>query len=161
MATQAETQNEIIQILKATQRPGIEKVIDYLNQSDYFTTSSSTHHKFKGGLAYHSLNVYKKMMKVRPKRIHPNSVAIVSLLHDICSTHFPEYKHIGRHRHGLRSLLLLQELGLRMSVEEELAIENHMFIYLGFKHKLWQRLYFVDKLDAFTYYPSRKKPYEK
>ena len=59
---------KIIELLKATERERIDKVIDYLeNKSDYFIAPASTafHGNYAGGLAEHSLNVYNVAMKVK------------------------------------------------------------------------------------------------
>ena len=90
---------EIIELLKATERERIDRVIDYLeNKSDYFTAPASTafHGNYSGGLAEHSLNVYNVAMKVKAamvelkpelaNRLSDESIAIVALLHDLCKT---------------------------------------------------------------------------
>ena len=87
---------KIIELLKATERERIDKVIDYLeNKSDYFIAPASTafHGNYAGGLAEHSLNVYEVAMRVKTamvdmkpelsSRISDESIAIVTLLHDL------------------------------------------------------------------------------
>ena len=53
--------NEYIKLLKSTNREGIDKLINWLeNKSDFFNAPSSTiyHGNYPGGLCQHSLNVY-------------------------------------------------------------------------------------------------------
>ena len=56
----SDTKERIIDLLKSTNRPGIDKVIEYISTTDFFTAPASTkfHSSFEGGLAKHSLWVY-------------------------------------------------------------------------------------------------------
>ena len=62
----ARNKEEIISLLRSTNRDGIEKLISYLSKHDYFTAPASTkyHLSCAGGLAQHSLNVYYNMMQL-------------------------------------------------------------------------------------------------
>ena len=63
--TQGEIEEQkemILDLLKSTEREGIDKLADYLTEStDFFTAPASTkfHNNFRGGLAQHCLNVYE------------------------------------------------------------------------------------------------------
>ena len=48
-----------IELLRSTKREGIEKLIDFLEKTDFFTAPASTrfHMSCEGGLLQHSLNV--------------------------------------------------------------------------------------------------------
>lgn len=59
MTNMTNTKDRICQILRATGRPGIEAVINYLLTSSYFKRGCYGHHKEYGGLAQHSLEVYE------------------------------------------------------------------------------------------------------
>jgi 23S rRNA maturation-related 3'-5' exoribonuclease YhaM len=120
-----QTKNEILALLQEVNRPGVDKVIWYLNESTFFKEDCNTHHTFKGGLAVHSLGVYKEMKKLNTS-LPEDSIRIVALLHDICKAHLHGYNHIGKGHHGLRSALLLEELGLKFHTGEYYAIEKHM-----------------------------------
>ena len=52
---------EIIKLLKSTNREGIDKVIEFMEKSDFFTAPASTrfHGAYEGGLAAHSFKVYE------------------------------------------------------------------------------------------------------
>ena len=104
-----------ISLIKSINREGarIENLLDYLeNKSDFFTAPASTqyHSNFKGGLCYHSLNVYKTLLKIvnatfnsqladdtgisyideNGLTLDSESLKIVGLLHDISKTNFYE-----------------------------------------------------------------------
>ena len=58
------TKDEILALLREINRPGIDKVIWYLNESTFFKEDCNSHHTFRGGLAVHSLGVYKEIKKL-------------------------------------------------------------------------------------------------
>ena len=75
-------------------REGADKLLEWLEKSDFFTApaSSRRHNCFKGGLCAHSVNVYKRFVKLIQgqfgenwqEKISPENVAIMALLHDVC-----------------------------------------------------------------------------
>lgn len=76
-------------------REGAERVLDYLEGTDFFTAPASTrfHGAHPGGLLIHSLNVYyclkDYLSRERTKEIYnmdysDETIAIVALLHDVC-----------------------------------------------------------------------------
>lgn len=82
----------IIELLRTTEREGIENLISWMEENGFFTAPCSTaYHLCKeGGLAEHSLNVYKRMKQFyitlfgldeAAKNI--NTIIICALLHDI------------------------------------------------------------------------------
>lgn len=92
--------------LAKIQRPGIDKLMEYIRKSDFYTAPASTkyHLSCEGGLLQHSLNVldalrdlltetdeaeWTLMVAGRITDIIPDeSVTITALLHDICKTYF-------------------------------------------------------------------------
>ena len=48
---------KFIELLKSTNRPGIEDLISFLEKTDFFTAPASTrfHGSFEGGLVEHSI----------------------------------------------------------------------------------------------------------
>jgi len=119
------SKEEILALLHGINRPGIDNVIKYLQESTYFTARCHSHHHFCGGLAVHSLGVYNEFEKLNTG-LPEDSIRIVSLLHDICKAHLPKYDHIGKGHHGYRSVKLLNALGLKFNIGEYNAIEKHM-----------------------------------
>ena len=58
-----------IELLRSTKREGIEKLIDFLEKTDFFTAPASTrfHSSYEGGLLQHSLNVYDCLSTSEPR----------------------------------------------------------------------------------------------
>lgn len=84
-----ENQFIVTEYLRSTERPGIGRLTDYLEESDYFTAPASTrfHNVFAGGLCQHSLNVTREFSKENlhwQKPLPKDSVIISGLLHDLC-----------------------------------------------------------------------------
>ena len=121
-----QTREEILTLLREVKRPGMDKVIWYLENSDFFRARCNSHHKFRGGLAVHSLGVFNEFKKLDTK-LPEDSIRIVSFLHDICKAHLHGYNHIGKGHHGLRSVMLLDALGLKFETGEYYAIEKHSY----------------------------------
>lgn len=95
---------EFIRICKKNiKRDGLDKILSYLEKSDFYTApcSSAFHLNEKGGLCQHSINVFKTACKIFAdiyltamqnenapfkEEITMESIAIASLFHDICKT---------------------------------------------------------------------------
>lgn len=82
--------DRIVELLEKTKREGIENIIKWMDENDFFKAPCSTQHHLckEGGLAEHSLNVYDiayKLYDVFPQFfvIPYDSVVIAALLHDI------------------------------------------------------------------------------
>ena len=86
-------------------REGINKLLDYLEKTDFYTapSSASFHLNEDGGLCRHSLNVFETAVKVYDEILAPQikagnspfteeiskeSIAIATLFHDLCKTKF-------------------------------------------------------------------------
>ncbi len=141
------------------ERDGAEKLLEWLEKSDFFTAPASTnrHSAYRGGLCQHSINVYKRFLKLVQDefgenwktRISPESVAIMGLLHDVCKvdmykedvknvknqdTGIWEQKPYYRiedslpYGHGEKSVYILSAF-IKLSREEALAINWHMGEY--------------------------------
>lgn len=89
------------QLLSSVQREGINKLIDFIRCSDFYTAPASTryHGAHEGGLLKHSLNVYDCLERKTSGSEHnvwkpflvdadEETIIIVSLLHDICKTYY-------------------------------------------------------------------------
>ena len=114
-----ETKDRILGILRATERPGIEAVISYLESSNYFRRGCYGHHFGNGGLAQHSLEVYD-FMTARAGGISADSIAVAALCHDLGKTRRSD----GR-GHWARSLDILDECGFALTEDERTAIGHH------------------------------------
>ena len=84
------------ELLKLTNRTGVDNVLDGLDKLGFFTAPASSKHHLaeKGGLLQHSLNVFEQATKIREievaikpslaARLPTESIIIASLLHDVC-----------------------------------------------------------------------------
>ena len=138
--------DEIIGLLRSTNRDNIEEVIQWLDteEHNFFIVPAARlqHDNVKGGLAYHSLMVYQCAKAAWDekddsfKRQYPlDSVIISSLLHDVCKKDVYSFDADGnpisdreKHQlgHGHRSVQLLENLGFKLTEDERKAIKWHM-----------------------------------
>ena len=77
---------------------GADKLLEWIEQSDFFVSPASTiyHMSCKGGLCQHSLNVYKRLVKLIEDEygtdadienilgVNKSGLALIGLCHDIC-----------------------------------------------------------------------------
>ena len=102
-------------LLRSTNREGMETLIKWLDDSDFFTAPASTryHSCHKGGLLEHSLNVYRCLKEKANQpiwkevfaEIGEDSLIIAALLHDICKANFYEIEYRNKKiysEHGLK-----------------------------------------------------------
>ena len=136
-------------------REGADKLLAYLESSDFFTAPASTryHGAYFGGLLEHSLNVYDclcdYLARPRVKELYglefpEESVAIAALLHDLCKVDFyvestrnvkedgvwktvPYYTIDDKlpYGHGEKSVYIISGF-MRLTREEAFAIRYHM-----------------------------------
>lgn len=130
-------------------RRGADHLLEWLLSSDFFTAPASTrfHAAYEGGLVEHSLNVYKVFLKKHyvEGEDDPESVAICTLLHDICKAGFYEVSYRNRkneagqwekipfytvndrfpYGHGEKSVYLIERF-MRLKNDEAMAIRWHM-----------------------------------
>jgi HD superfamily phosphohydrolase YqeK len=88
-----EVKEKILKMLHTVEREGMDKLIDWLEKSDFFNAPASTkyHSNFEGGLAEHSLKVtelFEEKCKKFNNDISKDSVYICGLLHDVCKVNF-------------------------------------------------------------------------
>lgn len=131
----ADNRERILGLLRSTDRKGVEKVIAYMEKYDFFNVPSSIHHhhNYRGGLAQHVLAVYDLMRDYDPS-LPADSVAIVSILHDICKADKWHYQSDGGlrrnhgkdQRRGRKSIKILKDCGFDLTEAERLAIRWHM-----------------------------------
>lgn len=82
-------EEEIRNLLRSTNRPGIENLINFLQKNAFFVAPASINHhlNYTGGLAEHSLNVYKQFKRLRNEYkldIPEENMIISGILHDVC-----------------------------------------------------------------------------
>ena len=135
-------------IRENVKRNGVENLIEWMEKTDFFEAPASTkyHSAYRGGLCQHSLNVYDVYMDKHFVEGEDNheSVAITTLLHDLCKANF--YKMSKRnvkvdnkwsevdfytiddifpYGHGEKSAFLIERF-LRLKIEEAVSIRWHM-----------------------------------
>ncbi len=134
----------IVDRLRATKRENIETVIEYMNTHGFFTRHCRSHHRYDGGLADHAWQTYLIALRLAAENraqnpdapmLSEDSIAITALLHDFCNCS-GMYEITGR-AHGSRSARMLKELGLKLPIEEFLAIRFHMMSSKSRKHFLF------------------------
>ena len=144
-----------IELLTGTNRPGMDKLLIWLQTTDFFEAPASTrfHLNYEGGLLEHSLNVYRTMLlmatvncKLTGVEMRSDTIIITALLHDVCKAN--TYKKGQRWRkdannrweqydvyefkedeplgHGEKSVYLLQRAGLQLTEKEVYMIRWHM-----------------------------------
>ena len=142
---------EFLTICRASiRREGLEELLTWLNDADFFTAPASTkyHGGYAGGLCQHSIDVYqyaKRMAFLMPTPPSEESLAIATLFHDLCKVNFykldkrnqkingewqevpfytvDEKYHFGGH--GSKSVFLVLQF-MRLTTEEAAAINCHM-----------------------------------
>ena len=142
--------DNIIELLKSTNREGMDNLIEFLEKSDFFKAPASTrfHGDHEGGLAEHSFKVYeilKEKVKFAGLDIPEETIIISALLHDICKTNFYkiDYRNAKNslgvwekvpyytiedtipYGHGEKSVMMLTEY-IRLTNNEKYAIRWHM-----------------------------------
>ena len=150
-----EIKDEFLQIYYDNiERDGAEALLDYLERSDFFTApaSSRSHSAYEGGLCQHSINVYKRFVKLLENEYGQNwenviskeSVAIIALLHDICKVNYyaTELRNIKKdgqwvqepfykiedalpYGHGEKSVYMISGF-MKLTREEAMARNWHM-----------------------------------
>lgn len=89
MEKMMEIKEQIIELLKETEREGMDKLIAYMEDNGFFTAPCSTayHLSKEGGLVEHSMNVYLAACDLKKNLmfcdVEYDSVIICALLHDI------------------------------------------------------------------------------
>ena len=131
-------------------REGLEDLLAWLTKSDFFTAPASTrfHGAYDGGLCEHSLDVYKMALKGIAGyglELSEESVAVSTLLHDLCKVNFYK-KDVWNQKingqwqevpcytieekycfggHGSKSVFLVQQF-MKLKTDEAAAINCHM-----------------------------------
>ncbi len=152
------SKEEFIQIYQEhITREGADRLLQYLEtQSDFFTAPASTrfHGSYAGGLCDHSVNVFhcledylgrERVQELYGLEIPPETIAIVSLLHDVCKVNcyvpgtrnvkdaqgkwqsVPSYSFNDPlpYGHGEKSVYMVNGF-LRLDRQEAMAIRWHM-----------------------------------
>lgn len=147
--------DEFLNIFYDIEREGSDKLLEWLERSDFFVAPASTnrHSAEEGGLCKHSVFVYKRLIKLLeneygetwPEKVSLESAAIVALLHDVCKVNcyvpdtrnvkdengvwqkVPCYKYDDNlpYGHGEKSVYIISSF-IKLTRDEAMAINWHM-----------------------------------
>lgn len=151
-----EKKEKFVNLLKSTNREGMDNLLAWLEKTDFYEAPSSTmyHCNYKGGLLDHSLNVYEVAKRIYSDLhelnnnivIPEESIIIATLLHDICKVNQYVIKQKWRKDendkweqydvydvedkfplgHGEKSLYMISLFRINIKKDEALAIRWHM-----------------------------------
>lgn len=150
-----DTKQEFLDIYKThIKREGSEQLLEWLLKTDFFTAPASTrfHSCCEGGLAKHSVLVYKRFIKKLQAEFGDNwhetysheTAAICGLLHDLCKVDFykTELRNVKEngewvqrpyytvsdslpYGHGEKTVYIISGF-MRLTRDEAMAINWHM-----------------------------------
>ncbi|MBP3581602.1 MAG: HD domain-containing protein [Clostridia bacterium] len=147
-----ENKQEFLKIARENiKRDGLEDLLKWLESTDFFEApaSSKFHSAEAGGLCFHSLNVYKRLLEMAEREwgedFNKETVTICALFHDVCKCCFykTEYRNVKDENgnwvkkpyyaiddplpygHGEKSVYIINGY-MRLTREEALAINWHM-----------------------------------
>lgn len=152
---------QIEELLKNTQREGIDQLLQYLDENGFYEAPASTqyHGSKEGALAKHSLNVYDIALKLAKAFNYENvdSIIICSLLHDVGkmgqfgkplyvpnilkngniseSKPYQVNKELLALPHEVTSVVEISKY-ISLTEEEQLAIAWHNGLYGAFKYDI-------------------------
>ena len=135
-------------------RDGADKLLDYLQNSDFFTAPASARFFLAetGGLCQHSPNVFKRLKNLVRNELgdgyasvySDETLAICGLLHDVCKVNYyvTEYRNVKEENewvkkpffkveekfpygHGEKSVFIVSQY-IKLTAEEAIAINWHM-----------------------------------
>jgi len=158
-------------------RDGAKELLEYISKTDFFVAPASTtfHSAFEGGLAEHSINVFKRFRSMvmneygekYQEKISDESIAICALLHDICKADIYKIDYKNKkvdgnwvqvpfytvednlpYGHGEKSVYIINGF-LRLTREEAMIINWHMG---GFDARVKGGSYSLS--DAFYKFPN-------
>jgi len=144
--------DKYLKLLKSVQRDGMDKLISFIEKSDFFKAPASTrfHGSYEGGLLEHSLKVYEILKHkvqncIMDMQVSNDSIILIALLHDICKVNFykVDYRNAKNefgewekvpyytvedtipYGHGEKSVMMITEY-IKLTVEEKYCIRWHM-----------------------------------
>ena len=145
-------EEEFINLLKSTNREGMDELIEFIKKSDFLKAPASTrfHGDYEGGLLEHSMKVYEILKykianSVVKIDIPEESIIIIALLHDLCKANYykVDYRNAKNalgvwekvpyyvvddtipYGHGEKSVMMITEY-IKLTPEEKYSIRWHM-----------------------------------
>lgn len=128
--TPDQAKEKVLSLLSEVNRPGIDKLIEFMNTSSYFTSARCYgHHRCDHGLLMHSLEVLDVMLKCNLFNLSRESIILVALCHDLGKARMLGHK-VGTGEHGARSAYILEMCGVELTEAERAAIKYHHGRYI-------------------------------
>ena len=145
---------EFLLLLQSVQREGMDKLLTYIEKTDFFKAPASTrfHGNYEGGLLEHSLNVYqllKEKLSHKPYsdivKASDETIILITLLHDFCKANYYTVDYRNRknedgiwvkepyytvndtipYGHGEKSVMMITKF-IDLTLEEMYCIRWHM-----------------------------------
>lgn len=150
-------------ILLNIPREGMKELVSHLDEIGFFKAPASTkyHGNYEGGLIDHCWNVFHLFgcFNLQYKLdLKYDTVAIVSLLHDVCKSQlyiktengYEFNKEVGDKGHGKYSLEIIKKF-IKLTEIEEQIIKYHMGMYMTIEFAAGYGEYALSHLrDAFN-----------
>lgn len=151
---------KIIELLRSVNRPGMEGLINYMNQNGFFEAPCSTRYHLaqKGGLAEHTVNVCEAALRIAETFGYGhmrNSIVVAAVLHDLGkmgqygkqeyivnynsngmqnqTTPYEKNHELLPMEHEVRSVAIASRF-IELTEEEQQAILWHNGLYGAFKY---------------------------
>lgn len=130
--------DRIVKTLQDTGANKINKMLQYMEENEYYECWSSSHNHWPGGTAQHVWAVYLIAKALRDQRMNEANIAkyatdkklaIVCLLHDLCDMNVSVYRNDGKDisdKHGSKSYWIMKNLNVGTEVERKVVC-NHMY----------------------------------
>jgi HD superfamily phosphohydrolase YqeK len=175
-----EMKENIIKMLRETNRPGMENLIQYMEKKDFSSLPAAIkhHHNYLGGWSKHALEVEFHLAELNDAfdlKLNPTTISIVSLLHDLCK--LDDYVYDENHLnndgsvggftwneaalegHSKKSIFTIKQF-IDLTEEEEVAIMCHMgpysrevdWTYLSDAYKKYPLAYYLHVADMKSTY---------
>ena len=160
--------------LSKIQRPGMDKLLNFIRKSDFYTAPASTHYHLscEGGLLQHSLNVLdalRGLLILLPNNelaylaankagatIPGESVIIIALLHDICKTYF--YSTGTRNAKNEKTgkwekvpyYTVQDKMPLGHGAKSAMIVKQYIELTTAEMYAIWWHMGFTDTQDTMT-----------
>lgn len=160
--------------LAKVNRPGIDKLLDYIRKSDFYKAPASTkyHLSCEGGLLQHSLNVLDALRSIlvplpngefcytiagkAAATVPSDSVTVIALLHDICKTYFytTSWRNAKNEQTGKWEKVPYFSVKDRMPLghgdKSVMIIKQYIDLTSPEMYAIWHHMGFTDNADFLT-----------
>lgn len=172
--------------LGGIQRPGVDKLLDYIRKSDFYTAPASTkyHLSVPGGLLQHSLNVLDALRcSMHPatapdgspalacqvagyvigQLYSPDTVTVSALLHDVCKTYFytQSMRNVKNEKTGQWEkkpyYTVLDRMPLGHGPKSVMLVKQFMPLLAPEMYAIWHHMGPGEGVEAMTFFQAAAK----